>query len=73
MPAAGDQAPIDAFFGRFFVDVIRQRNIAFAEVENFFFIDNDGAEFMYRAGNIIFKITILREHDENRSCSYCFE
>src|SRR5438132_2860740 len=33
---------------------------ALAKVEHFFFFDPDGAEFMHRAGDIVFEITAIR-------------
>lgn len=55
-----NHADVDAAFLGFFVDVIRERHVAPAEIENFIFIDCDGAEFMHGAGNIIFEVTIFR-------------
>jgi hypothetical protein len=71
VPTACDQAAVDASLCRFFVDVIGQWHIASAEVEDFFLIDNDRAELMYGAGDVIFKVNDSREADENCSCSYC--
>ena len=58
MPAAGDQAAVNAIFRRLFVGVVRQRHIALAEFEYFFFVDRNGTEFVHGAGNVVFKITV---------------
>src|SRR5918994_2046085 len=59
MPAACDHAAVNAVFGRFSIDVIRQRYVALAELQNLGFFDFDAAEFVHRAGNVILEVTIV--------------
>jgi predicted XRE-type DNA-binding protein len=44
----------------FLVNVIGQRYIVSAEIQDLLLVDKDRAELMHRAGEVIFKITILR-------------
>src|SRR5918993_3516449 len=60
MPAACDQAAVDAFLRCFFVDVVGQGHVASAEIEDFLLIDEDRSKLVHGAGNVVFKVTILR-------------
>ena len=60
MPAAGDHAAVNTIFRGFFIDVIRERHIALAEFDYFFFVDRDGTEFVNGAGHVVFEVTVVR-------------
>ncbi len=59
MPAARDQAAVDTFLRSFRVRVIRQWNEALVEFPHFCFVNNDRAELVYGAGNVVFEITVV--------------
>ena len=59
VPAAGDDAAVDALFRRFFVGVIGKRHVAFAEIEHFLLVDANRSELVHGAGDIIFEKAVV--------------
>src|SRR6185503_17299825 len=59
VPTAGNDAAVDALLRCFFIDVIGERHVAPAKLEHFLFVDADGAEFVYGAGDVILEIPVF--------------
>jgi hypothetical protein len=60
MPAARDDAAVDAFFRRFFVDAVGERHIAPAQLDDFLFVHRDRAELVHGARQVIFEVAMVR-------------
>jgi hypothetical protein len=67
MPAAGNEAAVGALLCEFRVGVVRERDKPFAEADNILRFDSDPAEFVHRAGDIIFEISFLDWHTKVRA------
>ena len=58
MPTVGDQTAVDTLLRCFFVGVIGDRHVALAEIEDFFFADSEGAEFVHSTWDVVFKVAV---------------
>ena len=66
MPSTGNQATVDTFLRQLRVRMVRQRDKALAEVDDFLLLDSDGAELVHRPGDVVFKIAVVRGGGEWR-------